>query len=113
MSLLFSRECEYALQATLYLALKRNDKMTSVTELSKKLKVPYHYLGKIFQKLAHQGLLNSDENQETAIKYGIMSIPTLAVFVNGEMVDGVIGAVPKRMLKELMEKRTALVTAVK
>lgn len=44
--------------------------------------------------------LNTDENFETATKYGIMSIPTLAIFVGGEVVDGVVGAVPKQVLND-------------
>ncbi len=43
--------------------------------------------------------LNTDENQEVAIKYGIRSIPTIGIFNNGQVVDGVIGAVPKHMLE--------------
>lgn len=43
--------------------------------------------------------LNTDENFETATKYGIMSIPTLAIFLGGEVVDGVVGAVPKQILQ--------------
>jgi thioredoxin 1 len=43
--------------------------------------------------------LNTDENMNTAVQYGIMSIPTLGIFKNGEMIDSVIGAVPKRTLK--------------
>ncbi len=48
--------------------------------------------------------LNTDENGETAGAYGIMSIPTLVVFKNGQPVDGLVGAAPKKMLKELIEK---------
>ncbi len=48
--------------------------------------------------------LNTDENQETAETYGIMSIPTLAIFKNGQVVDGVVGAVPKSTLKAKLEK---------
>ncbi len=43
--------------------------------------------------------LNTDENQEIAIKYGIRSIPTIGIFNNGQVVDGIIGAVPKHMLE--------------
>ena len=43
--------------------------------------------------------VNTDENQEVAIKYGIRSIPTLGIFKDGNMVDGVIGAVPKQTIK--------------
>jgi thioredoxin 1 len=52
--------------------------------------------------------LDTDENNETAAAYGIRSIPTLAIFKNGEVVDGVMGAAPKQMLKELFEKHLNL-----
>jgi thioredoxin 1 len=44
------------------------------------------------------GRLNVDENRATSAKYGIMGIPTLLVFKNGELVDRIIGAMPKEML---------------
>lgn len=44
--------------------------------------------------------VNTDENQQIAYKYGIMSIPTLGIFDKGEVVDGIVGAVPKQMLIE-------------
>ena len=46
--------------------------------------------------------LNTDEESAIAVKYGITSIPTLNVFVNGEVVKTIIGAKPKpALLKEL------------
>lgn len=39
--------------------------------------------------------LNTDENVNTATRFGIMSIPTLLVFKGGEKVDALIGAHPK------------------
>ena len=46
--------------------------------------------------------LNTDEESAIAIKYGIVSIPTLNVYVNGEVVKTVVGAKPKpALLKEL------------
>jgi thioredoxin 1 len=42
--------------------------------------------------------LNTDEESAIAIKYGITSIPTLNVFVNGEVVKTIIGAKPKPAL---------------
>jgi thioredoxin 1 len=48
--------------------------------------------------------LNTDESMNTAMQYGIMSIPTLGIFRNGEMVDAAIGAVPKRTLKAKLDE---------
>jgi thioredoxin 1 len=46
--------------------------------------------------------LNTDEESAIAIKYGITSIPTLNVYVNGEVVKSIVGAKPKpALLKEL------------
>lgn len=48
--------------------------------------------------------LNTDEESQIAIKYGITSLPTLSVFVNGEVVKSIIGAKPKpALLKELAD----------
>ncbi|NIK11126.1 thioredoxin [Alkalibacillus sp. S2W] len=48
--------------------------------------------------------LDVDENQETAQKYGVMSIPTLIMFKDGEQVDQAHGFQPKEALEELVEK---------
>ena len=48
--------------------------------------------------------LDVDENQETAGKYGVMSIPTLLIMKNGEVVDKVVGFQPKEALSELLNK---------
>ncbi len=45
------------------------------------------------------GKLNVDENRRVAMRYQIMSIPTLLVFKNGKLVDHVIGAMPRQMLE--------------
>ena len=46
--------------------------------------------------------LNTDEESAIAIKYGITSIPTMNVYVNGEVVKTIVGAKPKpALLKEL------------
>ena len=48
--------------------------------------------------------LNTDDEASIAMKYGITSIPTLNVYVNGEVVKSIIGAKPKpALLKELSE----------
>ncbi|MGB9701526.1 MAG: thioredoxin [Candidatus Kapaibacteriota bacterium] len=47
--------------------------------------------------------LDVDNNQQVAMNYGIRSIPTVSIFKNGEVVDTIVGAVPKTMLKERLE----------
>jgi thioredoxin 1 len=44
--------------------------------------------------------LNVDENPATAAKYGIMSIPTLMIFKNGELASRQVGAAPKQKLEQ-------------
>ena len=44
--------------------------------------------------------LNVDENPATAMKYGIMSIPTLMIFKNGQLASRQIGAAPKQKLEQ-------------
>ena len=44
--------------------------------------------------------LNIDDNQQTAVKFGVMSIPTLMLFKHGEVAKTVIGAYPKKKLEE-------------
>jgi thioredoxin 1 len=48
--------------------------------------------------------LDVDDNQETAGKFGVMSIPTLLLFKDGEVVDQVVGFQPKEALVELIDK---------
>jgi Rrf2 family protein len=59
MSLIFSRQCEYALQAVLYLALQSPEKMTPIKDLARQLDIPSPFLAKILQNLTRQGLLAS------------------------------------------------------
>ena len=47
--------------------------------------------------------LNTDDNQETASKFGVMSIPTMIIFKNGEPIDRIVGATTKSNLKEKFE----------
>ncbi|MEW2247904.1 thioredoxin [Streptomyces sp. NPDC006975] len=43
--------------------------------------------------------LNIDENPATAAKYGVMSIPTMNVYVGGEVAQTIVGAKPKAALE--------------
>ncbi|MEK7473629.1 MAG: thioredoxin [Patescibacteria group bacterium] len=56
--------------------------------------------GEIDESKMKIGKLNVDENQGTSMKYGIMSIPTMLVFKNGEVADKIIGSISKDVLME-------------
>ena len=51
--------------------------------------------------------LNIDENQNTAVSYDVMSIPTLILFNHGQVVKKVVGAYPKRRLEAELEPALA------
>ncbi|WP_219467649.1 thioredoxin [Nonomuraea rhizosphaerae] len=44
------------------------------------------------------GKLNSDEHPQISARYGVMGLPTMLLFENGEPVKQVVGAKPKRMI---------------
>ena len=71
---------------------------------------PCRMVGPILEDLAKElkgkvvfGKLNVDENPMTSTKHQIMSIPTLLVFKNGNLVDRLIGAYPKEELRRKLE----------
>lgn len=49
------------------------------------------------------GKVNVDEQEELAMRFGIMSIPTLIVFKNGEAVKKTLGVQPKATILEMVE----------
>ena len=66
---------------------------------------PCHLLAPVLDEIAAElgdrlvvAKVNADENQVTAQRYGILALPTLSVFRNGEVVSRVVGARPKRRL---------------
>jgi len=50
------------------------------------------------------GKLNTEEAQQTAMNFGIMSIPTLMIFKNGEVKETMVGLQSKESLRALLEK---------
>jgi len=71
---------------------------------------PCRMVGPVIEDLAKEmqgtivfGKLNVDENPQTSAKHQIMSIPTMLVFKNGELVDRLVGALPKDALKAKLE----------
>lgn len=72
---------------------------------------PCHMISPVIESLAADykgkiafGKLNTDENERTAMRFGIMSIPTLLVFKNGKLVDQIVGAMPRNMLEPMITK---------
>ncbi|MEI9812787.1 MAG: thioredoxin [Acidobacteriota bacterium] len=53
------------------------------------------------------GKLNTDENQQTAMRFGIRSIPTLLLFKGGKVVDQRVGALPKPELIKMLAPHVA------
>ncbi len=75
---------------------------------------PCRMIGPVVEELATEydgkakiGKMNIDLNPGTPMKYGVRSIPTLLVFKNGEVVDKVVGAVPKTTLVDKLEGQLA------
>ena len=56
-----------------------------------------------FAGQATVGKLNVDEHPSLAANYGVKSIPTLFIFKGGQVVDQVVGAVPKQLLADKLK----------
>jgi thioredoxin 1 len=72
---------------------------------------PCRTVGPIVEELAEEykgkikvAKLDVDNNKQVASKYGVRGIPTLMLFKDGQMVDQIVGAVPKSRIKELLDK---------
>jgi len=87
MSILFSRQCEYAIRGILYLALKKPGELTSIKDLSERLEVPYYFLGKILQSLVVKGMLDSQRGPKGGFT---LAIPAnkITLYSIIEAIDG-------------------------
>jgi thioredoxin 1 len=72
---------------------------------------PCHLYEPIYKKVAEKykgkavfGRLNVDENQKIADKYSVLNIPTTLIFVNGQLVDSLVGAVDEDTLESTINK---------
>jgi thioredoxin 1 len=72
---------------------------------------PCRTVGPIVEELADEykgkvkvAKLDVDNNKQVASKYGVRGIPTLMLFKDGQVVDQIVGAVPKSRIKELLDK---------
>jgi len=87
MSLIFSRQCEYALQAVVYLALKKEGERISIKDLTGRLDIPYHFLGKILQGLTRKGFLTSVKGPHGGFALA-MPAEEITLFQIVEAIDG-------------------------
>ncbi len=55
-------------------------------------------LAKEYEGKVKIGKVDVDDNQQTAIKYGVRSIPTLLIIKNGQINSTIVGAVPKAQI---------------
>jgi len=72
--------------------------------------MPCRMLTPILEKLEQEfedvefAKLNTDENPNVAMKYGIFSIPTVMMFYKGEVVNSFVGAMPESVVRREIEK---------
>ncbi len=72
---------------------------------------PCRMLTPVIEKMAQEAegykvaKVNVDEEQDIAREYNIMSIPTVLVFIGGQVVGQSVGAVPEEKLKELLRTK--------
>ncbi|MBQ6400691.1 MAG: thioredoxin [Firmicutes bacterium] len=71
---------------------------------------PCQMVGPIVAELAEEyagkvkvGKVNVDEQPELAMKYGIMSIPTMILFKGGEVDNQIVGALPKESIEAILK----------
>ena len=72
---------------------------------------PCKMLGPVIEELGGEyegkaviAKLNVDDNPNTAAKYGIRSIPSILIFKNGQVVDQMLGAMPKNMIAKKLDE---------
>ncbi|MEM4085667.1 MAG: thioredoxin [Saccharolobus sp.] len=72
---------------------------------------PCHLYEPIYKRVAEKykgkaifGRLNVDDNPKIADKYNVLNIPTTLVFVNGKLVDSLVGAVDEETLESIVTK---------
>ena len=87
MSILFSRQCEYAIQAVLFLALAPEGERVPTNALTRRLKIPYHFLGKILQSLTRKGLLRSEKGPKGGFSLALPA-EDITLFHIVEAIDG-------------------------
>jgi Rrf2 family protein len=87
MTVLFSKKCEYGLQAVLYMAAQDNGCVCPAEEISKKLKIPKEFISKILQSLTESGIVESKKGKSGGFK---LAKPTTKIKLINivEAIDG-------------------------
>jgi thioredoxin 1 len=75
---------------------------------------PCRMVGPVIEQLAGEyegklkvGKLDVDSNQQTTMRFNVRSIPSILFFKNGQLVDTVVGAVPKQFLERKIQELSA------
>ena len=72
---------------------------------------PCKAIAPVIEEIAHEyngkvkvGKIDVDQNQNTAMKYGVRSIPTLLIMKDGKVVNQIVGAVPKGNISDILDE---------
>ncbi len=87
MSLIFSRQCEYALQGILYMAAQPHESYTNIIEISDRLGIPMPFLGKTFQLLVQAKILQSQKGPKGGFRLA-KAPDEVALFHVVDAIDG-------------------------
>jgi len=70
---------------------------------------PCQMVGPVLEEISEErsdlivGKVNVDEEQELAAQFGVMSIPTMILFKNGEAAGKIVGAMPKEEILKILD----------
>lgn len=88
--MIFSKSCEYALRAALFVAHEPNSGYTSITKISDKLEISRHFLTKILQELTAAGIMESMKGPKGGVRLakpsGDIALLDIVAATDGEAV---------------------------
>jgi Rrf2 family transcriptional regulator, iron-sulfur cluster assembly transcription factor len=100
MTVIFSKKCEYGMQAVLYLAAQEKGTVVSAEEISKVLKIPREFISKILQSLRESGLISSSKGKSGGFRLAkdpsrIKLIDVVAAIDGLDMFDSCVLGFPE------------------
>lgn len=87
MTVIFSKKCELAIQAVLFLSIKKNKSIFSSYEVSKELKVPKEFVSKMLQTLTESGIIGSKKGKNGGF-YLARNPKDIKIIEIVEIIDG-------------------------